>query len=185
MGAAALWTVMACCPAQAQNYFAPESLLSSSLDQTHIRRYVEWDVNGGLGAVVNVSASAGSSLSQAHGVRVTVCRPDRSVVACKHVMVGETKTLNFNLSTGRYFVFFDLGVADAGEAIGQVNFTSTAQLTDLSTGEAVHVDGDDPPDPLHPPKSDIILPGGTELDGSDMSPILNGPPQTCLVFLHD
>lgn len=183
--AAVLWILLSCFPVLGQTYYSPETVLSSTLDQSHVRQYFEWNVNGNLGAILNVSAAAGGTLTQSQGIRVCVCRPDRSVVAYKYVMVGETKTLTFSLSTGRYLVFFDLGVANPSESIGPVNFAASGQLTDLATSEPVHVINDLPPDPMNPPKSDIVLPTSGGLAGCDICPLLNGPPQSFLVFLHD
>jgi len=172
--------------ARSQSYFSPEEMLTSALNQNNVRRCLQWTVNGNLGAVVTVSASAGSSLQQLHGVRVCVCRPDRSIVAYRCLLAGETKTLTFNLATGRYLVFFDLGVANASDPIGQISFSAYGQLTDLNSGNAVHVNppGDYPPDPDYVPPSTISTDPLT-LEDRDLIPLLNGPPQSCLVFLHD
>jgi len=152
---------------------ALEQMATLTLDGSTTRQSVKWELDGNFSATMNVTVSANGALQQSEGVRVAVYKSDGTPVEGGEVFPGSSRSFSFNLSTGTYYVLFDLGLEDSNSPIVGLNVLVEGRLTDLATGNIIHIrpqNGDLPPDPCYPPPSQIYLPGPFPMPAADFIP---------------
>jgi hypothetical protein len=156
-----IWAAVAALPVAAQTP-APEpfeEMFSTLLDANNPRRVMKWEINGDFTMEFRVAISANGTPQQDQGVRVAVYHENGDPVEGGEILVGNTTTYTFDLSTDTYYIVLDLGVEDDELPITALYAYGDGLLKVRPNGQRVRIKGDLPVDPLNPPPSALYLPG--------------------------